>query len=167
MEQDAGTNSPPDSGSSTFQRWLSNAREQVRTADAVLKKKAVILGIWLLLSAAAVLIAFLPYMTDGTRALDGRVRIQEVSSLNQRIVALYLENTGTDVWEKAELTVNGRYALFIPSVQPGTNTVAQLDKFKSPDGDPAPTSMPLKTLRLSCTGGELTFNLETGEVTSR
>lgn len=170
MEQDSGKKAPQDSSSeesTAFGRWLSHAREQVRTADAVLKKKAAVIGVWLLLSAAAVIIAFFPYLTDGRRPLDAKVRIQKVASLSQPIVALYLENTGTDAWEKAELTVNSRYALLLPTVLPGTNTVAQLDKFKDPDGDAAPTSMPLKTLRLSCEGGTLTFDLETGEITSR
>ena len=166
MEQDPSPKAAQaPAGDGAVGRWLSHAKEQVRSADAVLKKKALIIGAWLLLSAAAVLIAFLPYLTDGTRSLDAKVRIQKVPSLSHPIVALYLENTGKSAWEKAELTVNGRYALFIPTVQPGSNTVAQLDKFKDADGDAAPSSMPLKTLRLTCTAGELTFDLVTGKMT--
>lgn len=141
--------------------WVARTLAQAREADPVLKKKAGIVSTWMALSLIALLIAFTPYCGEGGLETTARLRVQEVPSLQQPITAFYLENTGSKLWDKVVLTLNDRYQLLLPSVAPGKNTVAQLDKFR--DGDAwAPASTPLGTLRLDCTAGSITFDLKTG-----
>lgn len=152
-------------GAALFRQWLERTREQLKAADPVLKKKAGIAGTWLVLSLAALTIALTPYCGDGVKEMDARLRIQQVARLNQNITAFYLENTGRALWDKVELTLNDSYQLLMPSVAPGQNMVAQLDRFKKNDdsNEWVPDELPLSTLRLRCTAGEITFDLRTGQ----
>ncbi len=143
-------------------QWRARLLSWLRQADPVLKKKACVISAWLALSLFAALITFAPYCGEGGLAATARLRIQQVQSLQRPITAFYLENTGSQLWDEVALTLNGRYQLLVPSVAPGKNAVAQLDKFR--DGElPAPDDVPLDTLRLDCTAGSITFDLRTGK----
>lgn len=156
-----GAPPPPPRLTARLRRWFARNLAQAREAYPVLKQKAGIVSTWLALSLAAVLIAFTPYCGEGGLEATARLRVQQVPSLQQPITAFYLENSGTELWDKVVLTLNGRYQLLMPSVAPGKNAVAQLDKFR--DGEAwAPATVPLGTLRLDCTAGSVTFDLKTG-----
>ena len=142
--------------------WIDRTREQIREADPVIKKKAGIVSTWAGLSLCALLIAFTPHCGDGGLQTTARLRVQTVESLQQSITAFYLENSGDEPWDKVTLTLNGQYKLLLPTIAPGENEVAQLNKFRS--GDIAANhKTPLQTLRLDCTAGSVTFDLKTGQ----
>jgi|GEM_PF-1462402 len=142
--------------------WIDRTREQIREADPVIKKKAGIVSTWAGLSLCALLIAFTPHCGDGGLQTTARLRVQKVESLQQSITAFYLENNGAAPWDKVTLTLNGQYKLLLPTIAPGENEVAQLDKFRSGDISANPNT-PLQTLRLDCTAGSVTFDLKTGQ----
>lgn len=160
-DPEKNVSSPGGSPKSLVRQWIDRTLEQAREADPILKKKAGIVSGWLVLSLIAVLIVVTPHCGEGGLETTARLRIQQVPGLSQAITAFYLENNGSQLWDKIELTLNDRYKLLMPSLAPGQNTVAQLNKFK--DGDAwATDSIPLNTLRLRCTAGSVTFDLKTG-----
>jgi hypothetical protein len=133
--------------------------EDFRASDRFFKYKAAVLGTWVFLSIATVIVACPSAETAPTNELNARTRIQKVAALDRQITALFIENGGETEWGDLLLKLNGTYSAAVPGIPAGRSAVIQIDKFSASDGKTPPESLIPQRLDISCSQGEATIDL--------
>jgi len=134
------------------QRFLQEQLRDFREADRYFKLKVLIVGLWLLASAASLAVAFRSTGADGPEEnpLGAYVR-KTKASLGWTVL---VHNQSDEPWSACILTLNDGFVLEKAIVPVGEKLVLGMSQFQK-SGQPPPPSEEPRRLQLRCREGSV------------
>jgi hypothetical protein len=134
--------------------------DDFKGSDRFFKYKAAIVGSWLLISIATVIIASTGGqrpLIDTSNAIGAFGKFQRSADLG--VSALLLENHSSDTWKQVALTLDGAYSSLVPKIAPGGRAVIELRKFNGAAGGTPPADLRPQRLEIRCSEGTAVVDL--------
>ena len=125
------------------------AWEDFQKADRYAKHKVLIVGLWTVLSAATIIIAF-PRSIGASNHLGARLVVTTVLDHSVYMVS----NDGPKTWTDVVIVVNKRYRAAASEIQPGQNVTVGPKQLIGENGVFAPATLSLEEFELRTSRGD-------------
>lgn len=132
--------------------------QQLRGKDRLFKTKALIVGSWLAVSVASLVVA-----CPGTIRSRNSLGAQLVVSVVAEHPVYMIKNDGRSTWRSVVVVVNRKFRAAAPLVEPGNNLTFGPKQLVGENGEVAPDDLEMSDLELRTSVGSA-WLLEAGEV---
>jgi len=120
-----------------------------RASGRIFKLKVLVVGSWLLLSAAGFVVA-----CPGRPGPDNSLGAELVIAGDPEQPVFMIQNGSSDPWEEVTVVVNGSYRLSVALMAPGTDVTFGPKQLLGPNGKLAPADLRVTEIELRTDDGK-------------